>query len=242
MGRTQKRRWKRSRRILLVGVIASTILILFIGGVILMQGRVRGTEFSPTHFQTRSFSFHEIPLLHLQLTPIRRSAATATASSYLRANNLIRVPPGTATEWHLVQISRGIGPATPADSNILVKYLNLDHSQSAYWKQWSVDHPELAGVLWPRVQRLAQRELYVLMPDLFELGIRAPSSTEIFAEQLDRLIRESTLRLAADMHEADRVELARSLLAEALADFPEDSDLQAAFDALPPPPDDLPGQ
>ncbi|MEX0824972.1 MAG: hypothetical protein WD119_02335 [Pirellulaceae bacterium] len=227
---------------LLVGAIASTILILFVGGVILMQGRVHGTEFSPTHFQTRSFSFHEIPLLHLQLTPIRRSAATAAASSYLRANNLIRVPPGTSTQWHLVRITRGMGPATPADSHILVKYLNLDRSQSAYWKQWSVDHPELAKALWPRIQRLAQRELYVLMPDLFELAVRAPSSTEVFTKQLDRLIRESTLRLAADMTEAGRVELARALLTEALTDFPNDPELQAASDALPPPPDDIPGQ
>lgn len=242
MAPAKKRKWKRSRRMLLVGVIASIILVVFIGGAILMQGAVRGTEFSPTHFQTRSFSFQEIPLLHLQLTPIRRSATTATASSYLRANNLIQVPPGSPAQWHLVRISRGVSPSVSADAEILVQYLELSVSNSTYWKQWSVDHPKLAPVLWPRIQRLAQRELYVLMPDLFELAKRTPSSADVFSEQLDRLIRESTLQLAADMKEAGRIELARDLLREGLADFPDDSKLQAALEALPPPPDDLSGQ
>lgn len=242
MARKQKRRWKRSRRILLVGVIASTILIFFIGGAILMQGGVHGTEFSPTHFQTRTFSFREVPLLHLQLTPIRRSAGTANAASYLRAKNLIQVPPGSPIEWHLVRMSRGISTGDPADAEILVKHLSLDVGGDVYWKKWSTAHPELAQVLWPRIQLLAKRELYVLMPDLFELAKTAPSSTEAFTEQLDRLIRESTLRLAADMNEAGRTELARDLLAEGLEDYPNDADLQAALDALPPPPDDLSGQ
>lgn len=242
MAPKQKRRWKRRHRILLVGVIAGTILILFIGVAIVTQGRVHGTEFSPSHFQTRSFTFHEIPLLHLQLTAIRRSVTVTPASSYLRANNLISVPPGNPTRWHIVRISRGVSPAVPADAEILVRYLELDVdvSQGAYWKQWSTDHPALAKVLWPRIQRLAQRELYVFMPDLFELAKRTPSK-EVFSQQLDHLIQESTLQLAADMTDAGRVELARALLSEALNDFPNHPKLQAAFDALPPLADDLSG-
>ena len=59
-----------------VTVVASLIMVAVLFLLIRLQGHVRGVEFAPTHFQQREFSFFEIPLIHVQITPIRRSATT----------------------------------------------------------------------------------------------------------------------------------------------------------------------
>ena len=77
--------------VIIIGAILSSLL-LFV--VVRLQGHVTGREFSPTHFRLREFSFYEIPLLHLQITPIKRSDVTPRSATYLRQKSLIRTPKG----------------------------------------------------------------------------------------------------------------------------------------------------
>lgn len=226
-------RIRRSRRLILVGAVTSVTLLVFIGGAVWLQGRVRGTEFSPTHFQTRDFSFYEIPLLHLQVSPIRRVVRAGATSSHLRQRGLISVPKGPPTGWHLARLARGVNAPTPADADILVQYLELRADSDVFWRTWSIDHPRQAAVLWPVIQRLAERELYVLMPDVFRLTQREDQGPTALAAAIDDYLQDAYLRLALDVRDAGRIELARALLTEAAGDFPDDPAIRRALSSLP---------
>ena len=188
-------------------------LLLFI--IIRTQGHVTGKEFAPTHFRQRDFSFYEIPLVHLQITPIKRSGSTPSTALYIRQNGLIKTFAGEPAIWHLVSISRGLTGQTPADPQLLLDQLEFQKGSDDYWRKWSIDHAKQARVLWPAIQELAQRELYILMPELFELAQLDLKPAELDA-QIDQLLRDRYHGLILDMKAADRVELARQLLDEAL--------------------------
>lgn len=193
--------------------------------VIRTQGFVSGQEFSPTHFQLREFSFYEIPLLHIQITPIKRAGATPRTAIYVRQNALIRPGTGAPNIWHLVSISRGLTGSTPADANLLMDQLNLQTAGDEFWRKWSIDHPKHAKILWPVIQKLAERELYILMPQVFELA-QIDQSGQRLQLNIDRLLRDQYRSLISDMQAADRSELAQQLLAEAKKDYPQDAELQ----------------
>lgn len=216
-------------------------LILFL--VIRIQGHVAGKEFSPGHFQQRSFDFFEIPLIHLQVTPINRSSATSSAANYIRQKNLISVPAGQPNDWHLVTITRGISDPVPADAQLLTDQL-AHETGDGFWRKWSESHPQQAATLWPLVQKLAQRELYVLIPRLLELAHQSTASPD-FEARLHAYLREEYAALVAEARRAERPELASDLLQEGLADYPGDAtlrELSEPADALPLPlnSDDLP--
>lgn len=208
-----------------MAVCSVVVLTLVLFAVIKTQGFVSGREFSPTHFQLREFSFYEIPLLHLQITPIKRSGATPRTATYVRQNGLIKPGTGAPTIWHLVSISRGLTGSTDADANLLIDQLNLQHAGDEFWRQWSIDHPKRASILWPVVQKLAERELYILMPQLFELA-QIDQTGPRLQQNIDRLLRTQYRHLIQDMQAANREELAQQLLVEARKDYPHDVDLK----------------
>lgn len=220
---------KGSRRT--VTVICSVMTILLVGGVILIQGSVSGTEFAPSHFQTRTFSFHEIPFLHLQITPVKRKIVANPAARQVRTAGYITTPRGTPPNtWHLVSISRGPS-TTPALASLLTDALELGVGQQ-FWQSWTTKHPKSAAVLWPRVQQLAQRELYVLIPELLQLARTQTADDGIkLKSQIDQWLVVQYADLVLDMRAADRIALADGLLEEALGDFPNDAALQALVQA-----------
>ncbi|MGB7328218.1 MAG: hypothetical protein WBD31_25305 [Rubripirellula sp.] len=205
--------------------IAAGVMLAIVGFLIIRtQGFVSGSEFSPTHFQKRDFRFYEIPLVHLQITPISRSSSTTQAARYLRQKNLIPVVTGPPDVWHLVQISRGLTGATPLDAQLLTDQLELSLGSDAYWEKWSTDHPKMAKVLWPVVQRLAQRELYVLIPRLMEIAQLQSATDQSPADlqnAIDQYLPEQYASLIVDLREAGRRELADGVRQEATADYPD---------------------
>lgn len=215
---------RRTRR--WVTLIATVALIFVVFLVVRLQGLVTGSEFAPSHFQQRSFRFYELPLLHLQITPIQRVGITPKAATFVRQKSLIVPHSGAPAAWHLVEISRGLSGSTRADAQLLIEQLNLDSGGDAYWRKWSIDHPQHAKVLWPVVQKLAVRELYVLMPALFELA-QLEQSPDKLQEEIDRHLSQQYLRLVQDMEAAERDDLAGQLLLEAKQDYPLDRDLAA---------------
>ena len=196
-------------------------MLLF--AVVRMQGHVTGQEFSPTHFRVRRFSFYEIPLFHIQITPIKRAGITPRSATYIRQKSLIPKPQGPEI-WHLVSLTRGISGTTPGDAELLVNQLTLKVDSIDFWRQWSIDHPQRATLLWPVIQRLAKRELYILMPGLMEFALIDQPPAK-FSQQADEWLREEYVKLVEDMRDAERVELAGQLLNEALSDFPSDAEL-----------------
>jgi hypothetical protein len=205
--------------------VAALIVILVVFLVVWVQGNVSGLEFSPTHFQQRSFRFFEIPILHLQITPIRRAAQTPSTANYLRLNSLIQTPSTPPDAWHIVSIRRGITGTTPGDASLLTEQLELEDGADAYWRTWSIDHPKRAKVLWPVIQQLAVRELYMLMPPLFELAQREQTAAEL-QSAIESRLEQDYASLVQDLRRAGRDELADQILAEAREDFPESQQLQ----------------
>ena len=208
-------------------VVIATIVTLIVLLIVRTQGYVAGREFSPTHFQYRSFHFYEIPLLHIQITPIRRSSSTPSAATYLRQNSLIGpVPKGQPNVWHLVSLRQGVGSMKPADAELLTNQLSLTKDGQSYWRTWSENHPESAKRFWPVIRRIAERELYILMPELFELAQQSPFPEDLSAKIDEHLQREYAL-LIQDMIDAGRGELAKRLRDEAIEDYPDDAALRS---------------
>jgi len=202
-------------------LVAVTVIMTF------LAGKVTGVEFSPTHFQIRSFSFYEIPLFGLQVTPIERSTRPASVTNYLISQNALQIPPGPPAKWHLVQIQRGFQAPALADAEILTSRLELEGYGDMYWDRWSREHRATAALFWPIVQRLAERELYLILPELFQLAERE-TEPAVFQQEIDRVLPLAYQQLAEDLFEANQPELARAVLADALRDYPQNSSLQSA--------------
>lgn len=203
-----------------IALIATVVIGLAMFLIVRIQGYVSGEEFSPVDFQQRHFSFYEIPLIHVQITPIRRVGTTTSTARYLRRNSLLTTPPPTAATWHLVKISRRIVRSTPGDAELLTDQLTFRRDGDPHWKRWSQEHPDQARIFWPVIQRLANRELYILMPELFERAQRSTSADSLQAS-IDEFLRQEYHELVDEMRAAGRQELAEQLSREAAEDYPD---------------------
>ena len=116
----------------------------------------------PPIFSQREFSFYEIPLMHIQITPIRRSPDRRPSNCDLRASEFADRPhTGKPSNWHLVSISRGV-ITTPADANLLIDQLKLKDRRTPNTGASGVSIiRNSAKILWPMIQKLAERELYI---------------------------------------------------------------------------------
>jgi hypothetical protein len=246
------------RTVVYLSVFAGVALLLAF--FVLVFGRVEGVEFSPSRFQTRHFSVHEIPWLKIQVSPIHRTTSQSSTARYLIAQSLIQpisapavtkqpqlqpatneksaatkatTPPTPATvpdPWHLVTLTRGGVSSQFADAKLLTDQLEIRHytqvQTNEYWHDWSIREPNKAKILWPIVQKLAFRELYILMPSLFSLAMDA-TDDQAFQRSIDDYLKKSYAELVVEMRSAGREELAAELLSEAITDFPNDKNLQA---------------
>jgi len=221
--------------------ISGTLILVFLLGIVFFFGRVQGREFAPSHFEIRRFSFTEIPLLQLQITPIRRVKETSGLQNYLTTSSLIPNPIGQPDRWHLIELRRFSGTSGPADAKLLTDFLEPDprvfSSQGTlYWHRWSTENPGHAAVLWPVVQKLAERELYVLVPSVFQIADTAatvPKSTgqspDAMKTRLHQFLVASYAGLINDMRAAGKADIAEALRQEALADYPDESQFQSGL-------------
>ncbi len=201
--------------------------LLLVVVVVFLMGNVTGTEFAPSHFQTREFSFYEIPFLHVQITPIKRKDVTGPAARQIRTNAWISAPRGKPpSQWHIVSLSRGPS-TTPAIASLLTENISLRDANGPFWETWNKDHPKRAAVLWPIVQRLAERELYVLLPELLLMARTAqgPDDGTVLAAEIDDWLVSQYIGLIKDLRQADRHPLADQIWEEAVADHPDSLEL-----------------
>ncbi|WP_250930875.1 hypothetical protein [Aporhodopirellula aestuarii] len=198
----------------MISTVALGVLLLI---VIRTMGYVEGEEFSPTHFRSRTFSFYEIPLIHWQITPIQRESTTPPAALLFTQKNWVSPPPGDPVDWHLVSLQRGMEETYNADASLLLTQLRLRANGTGVWRKWSQDHPGLAGALWPAVAKLADRELYILMPRLLEMA-RQIDSPPALQSTISNYLTQEYASLIRDMRAAGQNELADALSAEAAED------------------------
>lgn len=212
---------------------SGTLMLLVLLGIVFFFGRVQGREFAPSHFEIRRFSFTEIPLLQLQITPIRRVKETSGLQTYLATSSLVRSPTGQPARWHLIELRRLSGSSGPADAKLLTDFLGADQAGffaqgNPYWHRWSTENPGHAAILWPLVQKLAERELYVLVPHVFQIADAAATvpksngqSPDAMEARLHQFLISSYAGLVNDMRAAGKADVAESLRQEALADYPD---------------------
>lgn len=213
----------RYRHVGLVVLIAGCVLAV-LALVIGIAGRVSGREFAPSHFQVRSFSFFEIPVLRLQITPIKRHDSAPSLATYLQTSTLLNRPSAAPQAWHLVELSRG-GISTAGEAMMLTAYLDsAGTATSGRWHQWTLNHPKLAGKLWPRVQRLARRNHYLLIPELFRQATTADeAAADQFDTQLCRYLADAYEQLIRDHRQAGYSVSAELLLQAAEQDLPHEA-------------------
>jgi tetratricopeptide (TPR) repeat protein len=191
----------------------------------LMFGAVSGEEFCPDTFCRRSFLYYELPLVGVQITPIRRQDQTGDLEKHLTKNNF--VPSGKATpQWHLVNCMRAGASRVRGDAAILCEYLDASADKNdLYWKAWTEKHPELAKILWPAVAQTASRHLYVFIPDLFELA-RGVSDATALQRDVNTTLARRYRQLAEFQQQLGEHDTAVELLDRALIYAPNDAALR----------------
>ncbi len=170
-----------------------------------LTGYVSGSEFDPVTFQTRTFWYWEVPLVHLQVWPIDRKVTTHDVALMLRSRGDVATAPQTPPgEWDLVEVRHG--PASPrrGDAHLLIEQFGVRNGGKFYWETWTADHPVAAATLWPVVVSLVREDLYVLLPHAFDEALQKSSGD--LAGRLRRRLIEQADGWAADLRAAGRVE------------------------------------
>jgi hypothetical protein len=181
-------------------------------------GQIDGWELSPESIERRSFHYVEIPLLHIQILPLRHKNLTGPIERQLVADGI--VSRATHPRWDLVAFSRNLTTDFEGDAMVLWRYLAAeDASGQLYWLNWTNVHPEHAKLIWPAVYTAARQRLYMLIPPIMELAGRNYDAPELRVE-LDQLLARRYAELAQIHRELGAAEFADQLLAEARAHQP----------------------
>jgi len=154
------------------------ILIVACAGVVLLLGTLRyglvqGDEFAPDTFQRRTYWYYELPLVRIKVTPVKRRVDRHQLERLLVAKQYI-TPNAPPKRWDLIEARRGGKAWRQGDAQILTLYLDAydaDKNWTSFWETWTTAHPTLAGVLWPEIAALARRDLYWMIPPLFEQAV-----------------------------------------------------------------------
>ena len=187
--------------------VAAVTLLLF--------GRCTGEEFDAGDFSRRSFYYFRVPLVKFQVTPIVRTDEKSVLINHLHKRRLI--PKGSAKNWALARLQVSNGHPYEADELILVRY--LEQRNAAYdlrWLKWSQNNPRLARAFWPVAWRVANEDLYVLIPELFELARYSPDPVDLDTK-MRALIVQDGARIAGGEYQLANYERAAEIAAFVLA-------------------------
>ena len=205
-----------------LGLILAGIVFVY---VVLYFGSVRGDEFSPDSFQRRGFSYLELPLIGVQITPINHTNTTNDLEKYLAAQKLFPTPTKPENRWDLVLAGKGLRNTTQGDARILCMYLDAtDEDGDSIWLKWSEEHVEMAKIVWPAVAKLARQELYSLIPELFVLA-RSANTPEQLQQKIDQSLADNYLLIAETLEALQQNDIAAELFAEVVHHAPDRAEL-----------------
>ena len=196
----------------LLGVLLALAVVTF---VTVQFGAVHGVEFNPHSFARRSYSFYEVPIIRWQVRGIRREDVASDCTDFLQQNKYVASAKKAPDVWHVVVGTRGLRPPTDGDARILVTYLQTLNAEDQHqWVEWSKQNPNLAPLLWSAVGRLAQEELYIYVPELFELASTATDPVA-FQQKLDQQLAVRWFEIGLRLQEQEDHAAAKKYLAEA---------------------------
>jgi len=227
--RPVRRSWPRWVPITFWTVLVSLAAVLLVFMLTVTMGAVHGVEFSPLLFERRSYSFYELPLVGIQVTATRHEDLSTAVESFITTSKYVTPPPAGSKEiWHIVVGSNGPRLQRKGDASILMQYFDARDSKTTHrWVKWSEDHPQLAKVFWPSVQQLAKHELYVFVPELFDLT-KQHSDPVALQAALNAEVVQRLLFLARRLQDRDAHAEALAVLGDALAIDPANKELLRA--------------
>lgn len=167
---------------LLVGFLAC----LGLSVLILLFGHVAGEEFSAQSFKVRKFSYYQLPIAKYQLTPVttsKSSRGNAPLATCLKSNKLLGKR-SSVIRWDIVYLGDVSSADNVGDAEILLKYLEQPGAfGTESWHQWTLNkkNREIVTLFWPLIGKLAEEQLYILMPDVFDWARAASSAAEFTA-------------------------------------------------------------
>lgn len=220
---------RRSGGYWLLAVLAILGVVLAVLIATLLFGQHGGEEFCPNTFSRRTFFYFQVPLVGIQVTPIFRDKTTNSLENYLVAHNLIKTTP--TARWDLVRTFGAGSGVVCGDAEILTNYLDAsDADGDLVWQKWSDKHGESAKHLWPPIAELARQQLYIFVPELFELA-SAESDPQKLARELHKSLARQYLRLAKIQQQLGRHDAALDLLNHARDHDPTDEEIRRSREA-----------
>jgi hypothetical protein len=186
------------RRILMRTLV---VLLVLAGGLFivatgtLLFGQISGQEFAPDTLERRRYSYYELPVVRIQVTPIWRSVSRPELEQALVDGKYVEIssPPG---RWDLIASYRLAQMLREGDAQILSNYLDAwNDAGEVHWLQWTTSHPAIAKILWPEIVKLARQELYFFMPELFELAAER-TDAQAFQGDLKQILARKYEELA----------------------------------------------
>lgn len=172
-----------------VGLVLLTVAELL---AIVLQGEVRGREFSVEDFSRRDFVYWSAPWFDILLTPVVRRTYRTEVENMLVDNRWISVQP--AQRWEVLDGKWGSESVAPQPVAILGNYLELRWpDRTSYWVAWSNAHRVEASILWPVVALVARSGWYEFLPDLFVAARRSVGSS---ADDFRRALAQAIERQA----------------------------------------------
>jgi len=206
------------RVLFVLGSVVATGLVLAV--VVGLFGRVDGTEFHADTFGRRSYVYFRLPLIHVQVTPVWRTSLARPLSRTLSQNGWLKGAP-RSNRWDLVACRRNGERWQQGDAWILCQYLDTrDADAEFFWKKWTKNNRAAAAILWPEIAQLARRELYFLVPDLFETAAPATDANQL-QRDLNLVLARNYEQLADAEAGLDHFQLAAELYTRALAYEPQ---------------------
>lgn len=146
---------------IVVVVITTATLLWFLSGQ-----AVSGEEFCPQTFQYRTFYYRRVPRVNKVVSATILSPQTLPVSSSV-LQHVQRLP---GERWDVVTVTEGFRSEVRSPK-ILIDILSSTTSGGSFWDAWSKEHPDLAKLTWPLVQRAAMANAYELIPTMLEQAL-----------------------------------------------------------------------
>ena len=243
---------------LLTGLAIVVVVVVIGGGIVASTAGQHGEQLAVDGFQRRRFSYYEA--FGVRLSPTDYFTSTGNLEQTLVQKKWITdsgTPPKD-DEWITYRHSTSQQVYTN-DAQLLVSYLEMSgHGGPIDLLAWSTDYPGHASVMWPEVQKAAEGNLYILVPDIIHhmLDLTTQGKSEPLPEKLSA--DEEKAHTAAQAQQArdslqpflEQLYLdtgkasqsggdtarARFAFEQVLRFDPNEAEAQAALAALPPAP------
>lgn len=160
--------------VILVGIAIGVVVVSSIALLWFLSGQaVYGEEFCPQTFQYRSFYYRRVPRINKIVSATTLSPQTLPVSSAV-LQHVQRLP---GERWDVVTVSEGFRSENRSPK-ILIDILSSTTSSGSFWDTWSKDHPNIAKLTWPLVQRAALANSYELIPTILEQSLEISQESE----------------------------------------------------------------